>query len=158
MVASGGKYLQAKLFQWSQEFIVKARALGVCFECVIFLKSSRFSWCICFPGIGSGEPFGNAAMPCAEPPGTEFPQACQGCGAAEVSPMQLQVCGAAVPCSWSPLHCARHKAFVAFAGVLNCELFRRDGNVLTESEEPCLGSTESSFFFFASTLFWKEKS
>lgn len=97
-MASGGKHLQAKLFQRSQEFVVKARALGVCFECVIFLKSSRFSRCFSFPGIGCGEPFGNGAMLCAEPPGTEFARACQGCGAAEVSPVQLQVRGAALHC------------------------------------------------------------
>lgn len=62
-------------------------------------------------------------------PGQSSRKLARGCGVAEVSPVQLQECGAALPCSWSPLHCARCKAFVAFAWVLNCELCRRDGKV-----------------------------
>lgn len=121
-MASSGKYLEANLFEGNQEFIVEARALGVCLEGVIFLKSSRFSRCFSFPGSGCGEPFGNGAMLCAELPSTELPQACQGLWCCRSKPSAAAGVWAALPCSWGPLHCAGCKAFVTFAWVLNCEL------------------------------------
>lgn len=116
MMASGGKFLETKLFQWSREFIVKARAVGVCFDRVILLKSRRFSRCFSFPGIGSGEVLGT--VPC-----------CVQSHPAESSCKVARGGGAAVPCSWSPLQCARCKALVAFAWVLSCEPCREHGNV-----------------------------
>lgn len=102
---------------------------GVCLERVMFLKSRRFSGCFFLPGIGSGEPLGMVPCLCRGAQHRAAASFAGGCGAARVSPVQLQQCGAALPCSRRPLPCARCRAFVAFARVLSRRLCRRDGNV-----------------------------
>lgn len=78
---------------------MKARAPGVCFEGVIFLKSGRFSRCFSFPGTGSGELLGMAPCCVQRHSAESSRKLARGDGAAEVSPVQLQECGAALPCS-----------------------------------------------------------